>query len=107
MPFEVDGISQYDKEELKKILNDGTAQVIDVRTEEEYKEGHIPSIPHHAMQDVENWAGQLSPENSYVFICRSGARSQRVAQFLKQQGFSKVANFAGGMLGWDGDIETE
>lgn len=106
MPFEVDGIRQFTRDELKTLLKDGNMQIIDVRTAEEYEDGHIPSIPHRPMQEVERWASELSPSKSYVFVCRSGGRSQRVAQFLKQRGFVNVANFSGGMLGWDGDVET-
>ncbi|MCL6518119.1 rhodanese-like domain-containing protein [Alicyclobacillus sp.] len=107
MPYEREGIVQYSADELKRILRDGTARVIDVRTEEEYANGHIPGVPLKPMQRVAEWMDELDPNEAYVFICRSGNRSQKVAQFLRQSGFDRVANFDGGMLAWDGDLVTE
>lgn len=106
MSFDLDGILQYDRDELKSILSNHSAAVIDVRTPEEYEAGHIPDVPLKPMQDVMDWVEELNPAQAYVFICRSGSRSQRIAAFLQENGFAKVANFSGGMLGWDGDLET-
>lgn len=102
--MEHNGIRQYSTAELKTLLGDKTTQVIDVRTPEEYAEGHIPDVPLHPMQEVADWINGLQPDKSYVFVCRSGARSQRVAEFLKANGFSEVANYDGGMLAWDGEL---
>ncbi|SFU98337.1 rhodanese-like domain-containing protein [Alicyclobacillus macrosporangiidus] len=107
MPFERDGIVQYSVDELKEILRTGTAQVIDVRTEEEYRNGHIPNVPLKPMQQLAEWMDDLDPEKPYVFVCRSGNRSQKVAEFLFLNGFRRVANFDGGMLAWDGDLAYE
>lgn len=106
VPFELDGVMQYSKEELKDLLEQQSARVIDVRTAEEYAEGHIPGVPLKPMQDVMDWMGELNPADSYVFVCRSGGRSQQVAAFLQEHGFAHVANYAGGMLGWDGEVEA-
>lgn len=102
---EENGVTQYSIDELKAILKDGSAKVIDVRTEDEYQSGHIPGVPNLVMQDVANWVTDLSPEDSFVFVCRSGGRSQRVAELLSQNGFKHVANYVGGMLGWDGETK--
>ena len=40
-----------------------------------------------------------------VIHCRSGARSQKAAEFLQQQGFKKVSNVAGGILAWSDEID--
>jgi adenylyltransferase/sulfurtransferase len=37
--------------------------------------------------------------------CKSGGRSQRVAEFLQQNGYPKVANLAGGILAWATEID--
>lgn len=103
--MEIEGIRQYTTEELKEILKNSAVHVIDVRSAEEYEEGHIPSVPLKSMQDVGTWMDELNPDDAYVFVCRSGNRSQRVAQFLKANGFDHVANYNGGMLAWDGSLE--
>ncbi|WP_067617789.1 rhodanese-like domain-containing protein [Alicyclobacillus acidiphilus] len=98
-------IAQYGPDELKEILAEGRMQVIDVRTPEEYAEGHIPGVPLKPMQEVAEWMNDLDPSQPYVFVCRSGNRSQRVAEFLQANGFTNVANYRGGMLVWDGELE--
>jgi rhodanese-related sulfurtransferase len=105
MAYEYNGILQYSPEEVKQILAAGTAQVIDVRTTEEYEAGHIPNVPLRPMQEVAEWMTQLDPSAAYVFVCRSGNRSQRVAEFLKAYGFTQVANLEGGMLLWNGEVK--
>lgn len=107
LAYEKAGVLQYSKEELKEILKNQSAKVIDVRTEEEYAAGHIPSVPLRPMQELLEWVSELDPSERYVFICRSGNRSQQVAYYLKQNGFEHVANFEGGMLVWDGDVVSE
>jgi len=106
MAFENEGIPQFDKEELQEMILSGQRHLIDVRTLEEYEEGHIPGVPLKPLQEVEEWAGTLNPTEAYVFICRSGARSQKVSHILQELGFHDVANFYGGMLSWDGDLES-
>jgi rhodanese-related sulfurtransferase len=105
MATEKNGVIQYSLEELKGILTNGITKPIDVRTLEEYNEGHIPGVPLLPMQEVMEWVNELDKGQDYVIICRSGNRAQRVAEYLKQNGVEKVSNFDGGMLIWDGEIE--
>ena len=39
--------------------------------------------------------------------CRSGQRSQRIAEFLQQAGYQKVSNLAGGILAWADEIDPK
>ncbi|QKS71793.1 rhodanese-like domain-containing protein [Paenalkalicoccus suaedae] len=104
MSYELDGVKQYSKEELKELLvNPGNKVIIDVREEEEYTNGHIPSVPLAPMGTIPDLISGFQDDKEYVFVCRSGNRSQRVSQFLQQQGLTNVANYEGGMLVWDGD----
>lgn len=102
MAFEQDGIVQVEVSELKDLLN-SDAIIIDVRELEEYDESHIPGVPLIPMNSIPQHMDKLDKEKSYVFVCRSGARSQNVALYLKEHGFSDVHNFSGGMLNWDGE----
>jgi rhodanese-related sulfurtransferase len=53
---------------------------------------------------------ELKPEQPIAVLCHHGGRSMQVAAFLVQQGFSHVANVAGGIHAWstqlDGSIPT-
>lgn len=108
MPYEAEGILHVDADELKAILSDPDKQtiVIDVREPFEYIEGHIPGVPLIPMGEIPAYLHRLDKQKEYVFVCRSGNRSLLVAQFLKHNGFDKVCNLAGGMLGWAYEIET-
>ena len=108
MAFEQDGIIQVEEEELKELLKKKESEpiIIDVREPVEYEEAHIPGLPLIPMQTIPTMIDQLDKDSSYLFVCRSGNRSQNVALYMQQQGFKNVRNYAGGMLGWTGDTKT-
>ncbi len=55
---------------------------------------HIP------MNEVPARLAELDPARELVVYCRSGARSGQVVAFLRQRGFAKAVNLAGGILAW-------
>jgi hydroxyacylglutathione hydrolase len=92
-------ISVHDlKERLGK--NHDTMTVLDVRTEREWKEGHIAGALHiHGGKLQERYADV--PRNKPVTVmCGSGYRSTIAASFLLREGYSEVSNVAGGMSAW-------
>ena len=97
------------QEEAKRIMEEETDYlIIDVRTEEEFKEGHIPgalNIPNETIIDAR--PSQL-PDSTQVLLiyCRSGNRSRQAAQKLADMGYVNVYEF-GGINTWDGEITTE
>ena len=78
--------------------------LLDVREPHEYKIAQIGGylIP---QNDVPNRLSELDKSREIVVHCRSGARSQKVAEFLKEQGYQKVSNVAGGILAWADEID--
>jgi rhodanese-related sulfurtransferase len=103
----IDEIIQYDYSELKEIYeNDLATIIIDVREEEEYEEAHIPRIPLLPMSEIVDVIDDVEKDKKYVLVCRSGRRSQEVALFFKDNGIHEVANYADGMLGWQGETTT-
>ncbi|OLO40623.1 sulfurtransferase [Alkalihalophilus pseudofirmus] len=108
MAYEVEGIKQIETNELQEIVNEGKADpiLVDVREPEEYVEGHISNIPLIPMHNLPALIDQFDKDKEYIFVCRSGNRSQNVAMFFKERGFDKVSNYAGGMLAWDGELAT-
>lgn len=76
------------------------ALVIDVREHDEWAAGHAPGAIHIPMGDIPARLDEIpSTDDSLPVICRSGGRSQRVVQWLVQQGFD-VVNVQGGMREW-------
>lgn len=109
MTYEVDGIKQIDKTGLAVELDQRRESVVflDVRENEEYEAGHIPGVKLLPTSEfAARYTQELDKNKEYIIICRSGNRSQMVCQFLKDQGFEHLQNFMGGMLEWDGPIET-
>ncbi|AOM83406.1 rhodanese-like domain-containing protein [Salisediminibacterium beveridgei] len=106
MSYEMQGVKQISNDELKEVLKtvSNEAMVIDVREPEEFNAGHIPDIHLLPMQEIPEMIEGFDPEKEYIFICRSGNRSQNVAMYLKQHGLSNITNVEGGMMFWDGDV---
>ncbi len=101
------GIPQITVQELKQRLDAGEDfQLIDVREPYEFQIAQIGGklIP---QNDVPQRLGEIDPNREVIVHCRSGARSQRIAEFLKQQGYPRVANVAGGILAWSEHIDPK
>ena len=49
---------------------------------------------------------ELDPETPIACLCHHGGRSMQVAQFLQNQGFSRVANIAGGIHAWADEVDN-
>src|SRR5579859_1087596 len=94
------GIPQMTVKELKRRYDSGEEVfLLDVREPYEFKIAQIGGtlIP---QNDVANRLNEIPRDHEIVVHCRSGARSQKIAEFLKQSGYSKVVNLAGGILAW-------
>lgn len=78
------------------------ALLIDVREADEYAEGHAPGSVLIPLGQLPNRLAELqaSRDQPVALICRSGRRSARAAEILRQAGFSKVYNVEGGMNAW-------
>jgi sulfur-carrier protein adenylyltransferase/sulfurtransferase len=99
------GIPQITVKELKRRRNAGEdVQLIDVREPYEFKIAQIGGklIP---QNDVPQRLAEIDRDREVVVHCRSGARSQKIAEFLKQNGYARVANLAGGILAWSDEID--
>ncbi|MBQ9046104.1 MAG: rhodanese-like domain-containing protein [Oscillospiraceae bacterium] len=81
------------------------AVLLDVRTPEEYAEGHIPgsvSIPLAALPARYHELG--APDTPLFVHCLSGGRSGQAVRFLQGAGFTRVKNI-GGINAWTGKVE--
>jgi hydroxyacylglutathione hydrolase len=74
--------------------------VVDVREPEEYEHGHVPGAINLPQADLASQLAELPRHRPLALICRSGARSLRAAQFLRQVGFEQVMNVQGGTEAW-------
>ena len=99
------GIPQITVKELKARRDAGEdVFLLDVREPYEFQIAQIGGklIP---QNDVPQRLTEIPRDREVVVHCRSGARSQRIAEFLKQSGYTQVVNLAGGILAWSDEVD--
>jgi rhodanese-related sulfurtransferase len=77
-------------------------QLIDVRTPQEYAEGHLQGATLISVQarNFEQHIQQLNPQQPVFVYCYSGKRSLMAARRLSQMGFTMVYDLQGGLMQW-------
>jgi sulfur-carrier protein adenylyltransferase/sulfurtransferase len=79
--------------------------LLDVREPDEIATASLPWATVIAMGEVPERLAELPTDKPIYVLCRSGARSGRVTQFLEQNGYADVANVTGGILAWSKEID--
>lgn len=77
--------------------------VIDVRTEDEFQEGHLEGAMQHDYYETASFKAfleGLDKSKTYMIYCRSGGRSGTTLDMMAQMGFGKVYNLDGGITAW-------
>jgi len=100
-------VPEIQPEELKQRLDAGEdIFILDVREPHEYQicnlNGYL--IP---LGDLPQRVNELDSSREIVAHCRSGVRSGKAVQFLRQAGFRKVKNLAGGVLAWSDRVDPK
>ena len=90
------------KEYIDAHKGDSTFTILDVRTPEEYAEGHIPGavLLNFKAAGFAAKLEELPKGNTYLVYCRSGMRSAKAAALMREKGFPAVLNMQGGILEW-------
>lgn len=99
------GIPQITPAELKQRLDAGAdIFVLDVREPFEHQIANIGGtlIP---LNEVPQRLAEIDREREVVVHCKMGGRSQRAAEFLARQGYTKVSNLAGGIIAWSNEVD--
>ena len=100
-------VPEIQPEELKQRLDAGEdIFILDVREPHEYQICHINGylIP---LGDLPKRVHELDSSREIVAHCRSGVRSAKAVDFLRQAGFRKVKNLAGGVLAWSDRVDPK
>lgn len=98
------------KEWAEQLKNDPNAVILDVRTEDEWKEGFIPNA---VFNDIYKGQGfiyrleELDKTKNYYVYCKAGGRSSQACSIMNQIGFENTYNLDGGFMNWQGDIAFE
>lgn len=100
-----DNITSVSAPEFDKEIKANSVQLLDVRTPQEYAEGHIDgasNINIHSDDFQQRAEKELSKDSTILVYCRSGRRSMEAAEMLTKLGY-KVVNLKGGIIEWKGD----
>ena len=84
------------KPDLKAIVREG-AQIIDVRTVEEFKRGHIKGAMNIPLQSLQQHLPAIKKDKAVITCCASGMRSASAKSILNSKGFTNVYNGGGWM----------
>jgi rhodanese-related sulfurtransferase len=99
-----EGYRNVSSEEAKQLIDNKEVVVLDVRTSEEYQEGHIPNAILLPLQELEIKLNDLDKEETYIVVCRSGNRSTKASEILTSNSFANIYNMTGGMNSWAYEI---
>ena len=77
-------------------------QVVDVRSPEEYQEGHLKDAVNMHVYDkkFEQYIETLDKEAPVYVYCKAGGRSAEAVQVMKEKGFNSIVELDGGMDAW-------
>jgi rhodanese-related sulfurtransferase len=73
---------------------------LDVRTQDEWDQGHIARSTLIPLNDLESRLSELPMDGDIVVVCRSGLRSRDGVNILQKAGFTRVTCMSGGILAW-------
>ncbi|MFR2534674.1 MAG: rhodanese-like domain-containing protein [Clostridia bacterium] len=92
--------SDLDYEEVKiKIKEEPSTILIDVRSPQEYKEGHLEGSLNIPLYNIETQEESVLPDKtqSIIVYCQSGNRSKKAMEILKKDGYQRVCHMKGGL----------
>ncbi|WP_299210444.1 rhodanese-like domain-containing protein [uncultured Dokdonia sp.] len=97
------GVYAIDLQTLKAEVIGKDVQLVDVRSEKEYSQGHIDDAININIADKENFKTEiqkLDKTKPIYMYCHAGVRSRRASQLITELGFTRVYDFTGGWSAW-------
>lgn len=92
------------EEGVQRFREAGNAVLLDVRTRQEYMQGHIPGSINLPLQQIEDAEDEIEKDAKLFVYCLSGGRSSQATEMLRDMGFADVCNI-GGIEGYRGELE--
>ena len=90
---------------VQEFKNAAGTVLLDVRTPQEYREGHIPGSQNVPLQQLDKVEEVTENKDTVLYVyCRSGARSRQAVSLLQAMGYTNVHNI-GGIAAYSGKVE--
>lgn len=96
------------KEKFDQLVKDSNTRIMDVRTPGEVSEGYIAgAVIFNDINDSNFDANldKLDKSKNYIVYCKSGGRSSRAVEIMREKGFKKVYDLEGGVSNWTGGLK--
>lgn len=95
-------VTHVNAEQAAKLIQEGKVNVLDVRTADEFKEGHIKDAKNADIlsKDFESQVQKLDKTKPVLVHCQAGGRSTRSLPRLEKLGFAEIYHLDGGMNDW-------
>jgi hydroxyacylglutathione hydrolase len=106
---QADDLDQYDNvtvEEAKEMIDNGKANVLDVRSQTEFDEGHIENADHIMVGTLKNRLEEVDASKTIIIHCQGGTRSAIAASLLKANGFDNIVNMPAGYSKWSTEAKA-
>lgn len=94
---------KLETEEFKQNMRKG--QLVDVRSKQEFKSGHINGARNISVQMITREYQKLRKDLPIYLYCASGKRSSRAAVYLRSKGFVEVFELKNGLKNWNGSLK--
>ena len=99
--YPVRSLSMVSPADLNRNMHNGNVDILDVRNDEEWHEGHISNSIHvMAGQLLDNLSSVPKDADQLAVVCGSGYRSTIASSILEREGFENLVNVAGGIGAW-------
>jgi rhodanese-related sulfurtransferase len=95
-----------DNKKFTELMKQPDVVVLDVRTPDEFKGGHLPQallIDYNSGYFADQ-VEKLDRDKTYLVYCQGGNRSSKASQILADKGFKNVYNLENGFSKWDGEV---
>jgi len=95
--------NDVDTTTFKKMQEERSYVLLDVRTPEEFSSGHLKGAANYNFynESFEDEINGLDKRKKYLIYCKSGGRSRQAMFLMKDLGFEEVYNLAGGITSWN------
>jgi len=82
------------------IASNKDIQIVDVRSPEEFRDGHLPQAVNRPIDQLQGTLGKISKEKPCLLYCHSGRRSAAALKILRENGFIQAKHMKGGLSAW-------
>lgn len=96
-----------DNKAFAEKMKDEQVIVLDVRTPDEFSQGHIPGaqLMDYLSPDFSTRIASLDKNKTYLVYCAAGSRSAKASDIMTRNGFKNIYNLKGGYNAWNGEKE--